>query len=204
MNTTFTKTVFLSLLALTGILISCRKNDVRVPDVSEKIAGVYELVRIQWDGDPVDVNNDGVTGNNLYPELMTLSTNAQGVYKTQVLVSDSSSGSIGMYIPLQNVSVTHDGRYPKGFMTGMALPLSLLFHIDREGSISVDHFDSLDVPESESRIEMKRIHDGQATFDELGHFVFTVHNTLYDHATDQLVDGIITYTYTRVQPFGTI
>ena len=51
---------------------------------------------------------------------------------------------------------------------------------------------------------MKRIHDGQATFDKLGHFVFTVHNTLYDHATDQLVDGIITYTYTRVQPFGAI
>jgi len=204
MNTTFTKTVFLSLLALTGILTSCWSNEDIAPNVSKKITGVYELVRIQWEGDPVDVNNDGVASNNLYPELMTLSTNAQNTYQAQVLVSNSSSGSIGMYIPLQNVSVTQDGRYPKGFMIGLSFPISLLYHIDSEGRVSVDHFDSLKVPESESRIEMKRMHDGQATFDEHGHFVFTVHNTLYDHVTDQLTDGIITYTYMKVDPFGTI
>ena len=204
MKTTFTKTIFLSLLASVGILTSCGINDDYTGDVSEKIAGVYDLVRIEWEGDPVDANDDGVAGNNLYPELMTLPTNAQNLHQAQVLVYDSFSGSIGFRIPLQNVSVTADGRYPKGFMTGSQLPVSLNFRINGRGTVSVDHFDSLSVPENEARIEMKRMHDGTATFDEQGRLVFTVHNSLYDHVTDRLVDGVITYIYTRLDPDGAI
>lgn len=184
------------------MLCSCSEDSSNsVEKTADQIEGTYNLIKITWEGKPLDINNDGIVSNNLYPELMSLSTNAGNEHHATVLSFslDRSKGAIGMCLPMQNVSVTYDGRYPTAWMIGNALPVSISYHIDPNGTLFVDHFDSLNLPENDSRIEMKRMNNGTVSFGFNGHMSFRVGYTLYDHQTGQLVEGTILYVFERIE-----
>jgi len=200
MNITL-KTVVLAILAIV-LFGSCKKDSADpIKDVSDQIYGTYNLKKILWEGEPVDVNNDGISSNNLYQELMDLPTNAGNKDNHLAHVSNFSENmqkaTISIRLPLQNFSITHDGRYPEVWMIGNALTVFLSYYIDSEGTIQVERFVSHNLPESDSRIELKRMKNGTVLFDLEGHLTFRTEYTLYDRLTKKLVDGIIQYTYEK-------
>lgn len=183
-----------------ALAYSCHNDTLKeVNRTADAIEGTYNLIAIEWEGNPVDINGDGITSINLYPELLSLPTNKQ-CFEAVVMdfSADRTYGSIGMHLPMQNVCVTYDGRFPKGWMTGNRFEVVISYHIDLDGNLSVDHFDSLNMPKDDSRIEMIRINNGTVFFDKKGMMSFRVGYTLYDLASDGLVDGIITYFFERV------
>lgn len=197
---------YLALFVLvTGLFCSCRKesNSNSVKETANMICGTYNLKMIKWEGEPVDVNNDGVASNNLYQELMDLPTNAENKdnYTAQVFLysEDMSKATISMMLPIQNYSISSDGRYPEVWMIGNPLPMHLSYSIDSKGSIQVERFESFNLPESDSRVELKRMKNGTISFDLNEHLTFRTEYTLYDRLTKQLVDGVIQYIYERVE-----
>ena len=166
-----------------------------------RIEGDYLLSGISWSGNPIDVNGDGVASNQLYTELMSLSMNVDTRFLAEVLPSlpDHREGVISIRFPIQNSSSTYDGRYPAAFMTGGALSVSLPYEIDSDGLLSIERFNSFDVPKYEMRVEIKSIHGGKVWFDEWDSLYFEAGYTFYDRLTDELVSGVIKYTYTRIE-----
>lgn len=192
---------FATVLILVGLCCSCKKDRLGlVEETAERIEGTYDLVAIVWEGEPLDVNNDGEASKDLFAELMSLPTNAGNKHQAIVLSlsSDRSTGAVGMDLPMQNVGVTPDGRYPTAWMIGNLLSVNISYQIDSNGIVSVDSFDSMNLPEDDSRVEMKRMHKGTVSFDYNGKMTFRVGYTLYDHQTGQLVDGIIHYIFDRL------
>ena len=196
---------FALFVLVSGLFCSCRKdsNSNSVIEIANKICGTYNLKMIKWEGEPVDVNNDGVARNDLYQELMDLPTNAENKdnYISQVsLYSEGmSKATISMMLPIQNYSVASDGRYPEVWMIGNPLSMHLSYSIDSKGSIQVERFESFNLPESDSRIELKRMKNGKVSFDLNEHLTFRTEYTLYDRISKQLVDGVIQYIYERVE-----
>lgn len=164
-----------------------------------RIEGDYLLSGISWSGNPIDVNGDGVASNQLYTELMSLSMNVDTRFLAEVLPSlpDHREGVISIRFPIQNSSSTYDGRYPTVFMTGGALSVSVPYEIDADGFLSIGHFDSFDIPKYEQRVEIKYIHDGKVWFDDGNNLYFEAGYTFYDRLNDELVSGIIKYSYTK-------
>lgn len=187
-------------IVLAGLPISCGKDNPS-SDTAARIEGDYLLSDISWTGNPVDVNGDGVASNQLYAELMSLSMNADTRFTAEVLPYSPghSEGVIGIRFPIQNSSATYDGRYPTGYMTGGTLSLSVPYEIDSDGHLSIECFDSFDVPKYEQRVEIKNIHDGKVWFDECDNLYFEASYTFYDRLTDELVSGVIKYTYTKIE-----
>jgi len=194
----FVRAFALSLLL--SVVCACEKDSTsNIYRTADAIVGNYELSAIYWEGNPIDVNNDGIANNELYDELLSLSTNSQDHFDSVVMdfSNDRAYGLIGMALPTQCVCVTADGQYPKGFMTGDNLPVSLSYWINDDGSIITERFESFETDEFERRVELRNIHDGTVVFDLCGHMTFSVMYTIYDHKTDGLVDGKMHYTFDR-------
>ena len=199
MNKFFLQSSFGLFIFLIVFSSCCKEVVSSVEETADKVEGVYDLIRATWQGNPIDVNNDGIAGTELLPELMSLPTNAQNRFIVSMLPisMDRQYGCLGMQLPMQNVYAESDGVYPKGCMVGNTLYVSMAYQIDEKGSLSVEHFDSVDCPESEKRIEWKRIRNGTVNLGQQGEILFTVSYTLYDHKDNQLVDGIMKYTFKK-------
>lgn len=183
------------------LICACNKdNSNMIAKVADEIEGEYNLVSMQWDGNPVDINSDGKAGNDIYSAMMSLPTNSQNEFHAIVISmsQDRSAGAIGMQIPLQNVSVLGDGSMPAAFMIGNTLPLSLSYRIQEDGTIKIEKFESLGMSEFDSRMEMRRINTGTACFNMAGKLLFSVNYSLFDHVTGTLVDGIIHYEWEKL------
>ena len=201
MNTHLFRKQYMLLAVMVVLFCSCNKGRLKsVEETAERIEGMYDLVAIAWEGEPLDVNNDGEASKDLFAELMSLPTNAGNKHQAIVLSlsADRSTGAVGMDLPMQNVGVTPDGRYPTAWMIGNLLSVNISYQIDSNDIVSVDSFDSMNLPEDDSRVEMKRMNNGTVSFDYNGKMTFRVGYTLYDHQTGQLVDGIIHYAFERV------
>ena len=192
----------LLLVVLSGFLCSCRDHySDLINETADRIEGTYDLEAIAWEGEPVDLNNDGIASKDLLQELLSLPTNAENNHQAVVtsITLDRSIGAIGMDLPMQNVSIAPNGQYPEGWMIGNMLTVSISYHIDSSGSLLVDHFDSVGLPDDDSRIEIKRMKNGTVSFDYKGHMSFKVGYALYDRQSKQLVDGIIQYLFERIE-----
>ena len=183
--------------------LSCGKSEADTPALSRtaaRIEGDYLLSRIDWEGDPVDINGDGIAGNRLYPEMMSLPMIAGHRFIAEVVVykPERCTGGIAIPFPIQNSSATYFGSYPVEYMSGGVLTVSIPFRIEPDGRIITESFKSFQVPEDELRVEIKNIHEGVAEFDDAGHLYFSACYTFYDRLTDELVSGAIKYTYTKL------
>lgn len=190
------------LVVLSGFLCSCRDHSSDlISETADKIEGIYNLEAIAWEGEPVDINNDGIASKDLLQELLSLPTNAENNHQAVVtsITLDRSSGAIGMDLPMQNVSIASNGQYPEGWMIGNMLTVNVSYHIDPNGSLFVNHFDSVGLPDDDSRIEIKRMKNGTVSFDFNGHMSFIVEYTLYDRQSRQLVDGVIQYLFEKIE-----
>ena len=194
----------LRIAALAAILSvftsSCNKEKVNLQaDTARQIVGYYNLTNVTWEGNAVDVNGDGISSNELYPQLSLLPLNAQRTDKAHVmnLSLDMSEGSVRLDLPVQGYSVSLNGQYPEDWIMGGSLTLSLSYEINSNGNIHVEQFDSFGLDRYDRRTEMSRIKNGDVTFDFDGHLCFKVGYTVYDFRTHELVDGIIQYTYLR-------
>lgn len=190
------------LIGIIALIPACKKDVVSpVDQMADKIEGIYTLAKITWAGTPVDVNGDGISNNDLFVELMSLPTNAQNQFLTDIrsYTQDRREGVICIQFPIQNLSITHDGRYPTGYMIGNTLSVNIRYQIDADGHLAVDRFESFDLPEDDLRIEIRSIHDGSVSFDKKNDPSFTAKHTFYDRKSGQLIDGTLTYHYTRVK-----
>ena len=193
------------IVILSVSLYSCNKADSNpVAKTADKIEGTYKLVSMHWEGDPVDVNADGLKSKDIMSELMALPTNAQNIFQSVVLPmnSERSIGAIGFQFPMQNVSVGPDGAFPTSWMTGNTLQLNISYKIEHDGTLNIEHFDALDMPEFDSRVEMNRINNGTVRFDLKGTLIFSVNYTLYDHISGQLVTDTLHYELEKVYSAG--
>lgn len=189
------------LIGLIALFPGCKKDVLSpVDQMADRIEGTYTLTKISWEGTPVDLNGDEIANNNLYEELMSLPTNAQNQFLTDIrsYTQDRREGVICIQFPIQNLSITHDGRYPTGFMIGNTLSVNIRYQIDADGHLFIDRFESFNLPEDDLRFEIRSIHDGIVSFNENYDPSFTAKHTFYDRKTDQLIDGTLTYYYTRV------
>lgn len=192
-----------ALIVTSLFILSCDKEQVSFLsyDVFSQIEGSYEVKSIVWDGNPIDLNNDNKASNDLYGELMSLPYNEmakdeQGAVVFGNVVREKVSGSICLSLPIQGIHVMHDGRYDG--MIGNTLYQFLPFTIDSGGVLSIEHLDSVRSSEYESRLEMKSIHDGTVSFDQMGNMYFTVCNVLYDYREQKLVEGVIQYKFAKI------
>jgi len=198
----FVSRLTLLLVVLSGFLCSCRDHHSElISETADRIEGTYNLNAILWEGEPVDINNDGTVSKDLYQELLSLPTNAENKHHAVVtsIALDRSLGAIGIDLPLQNFSIAPNGQYPEGWMIGNLLTVNISYHIDPSGSLFVEHFDSVGLPEDDSRIEIKRMKNGTVSFDYKGHLSFKVEYTLYDRLNRKLVDGVILYLFERIE-----
>jgi len=190
----------IALSLLLSVVCSCEKDSSsNIYRTAEAIVGNYGLSAIYWEGNPIDVNNDGIASNELYDELMSLPANSQDHFEAVVMdfSNGREDGIIGIWLPMQNVCDDEQGQYPKVFMTGGNFPVNLSYQINDDGSIITEHYESFGTNEFDSRVEMRSIHDGTVVFDLCGHMTFSVMYTIYDHKTDWLVDGKMHYTFVR-------
>ncbi|MCR5352057.1 MAG: hypothetical protein K6E35_06160 [Bacteroidales bacterium] len=190
------------LIGLIALLSGCKKDVLSpVDQTADRIEGTFALTQISWEGTPVDLNGDGIANNNLYEELLSLPTNAQNQFQTDIrsYTQDRREGVICIQFPIQNLSSTHDGRYPTGFMIGNTLSVDIRYQIDADGRLSVDRFVSFDLPEDDLRIEIRSIQDGIVSFNEKSDPRFTAKHTFYDRKSGQLINGTLTYHYSRVK-----
>ena len=200
MNQFIAQKVLVPVAVLICSLSSCNSDNASVNRAADKIEGAYELTRITWEGDALDINGDGVASNDLYGELLSLPINAENDHRALVqgLMKDRTVGFVRMQLPTQNVNVTEDGRYPTAWMIGSRIDVSLYYQIDPEGHLAIDHFDSIAVNEDDARIEMKSMNNGTAWFNEKGDLCFEVTYTFYDYIKAQLVEGIIRYSFEKI------
>lgn len=193
----FQKILFVVLICS---LSSCNSETNYVNRAADKIEGAYELTRITWEGDALDINGDGIASNDLYGELLSLPINAENDHRAfvQCLFQDRTVGYVRMQLPMQNVNITEDGRYPTAWMIGSRMNVSLYYQIDSEGHLAIDHFDSMAINEDDARVEMKKMNNGKAWFNGKGALCFKVTYTFYDYIKAQLVEGIIQYSFEKI------
>jgi hypothetical protein len=200
MNYLFSQKGCIFIVILTGLFSSCNTVVYSPIDrTADMIEGTYDLAGIMWEGDALDVNGDGITSNDLYSELMSLPINAENTHRAYVrcFSYDRTDGFVKMQLPMQNVNVTDDGRYPAVWMIGSRMTVNLLYQIDSQGHLTVDHFESLMVNDDDARVEMVRMNNGTVWFDEEENLCFKVTYTLFDYCKEQLVEGIIHYTFEK-------
>ncbi len=191
-------------LLLAGVILlaltSCHKEqEDKISETAEFIRGTYRLKSITWEGSPVDLNNDGVKGNDLYEELLSLPMNQISAWTGTVSGNVyRSTASIGLQMPIQGIKVDEFGNY-YGMAGGMWV-FSISGTINSDGTIEAN-FDRFNVNEYD-RLDLRKMHDGLVLFDMTGKgsFSFRVHATLYDRLTGSLVEGVITYCYEWFSP----
>ena len=113
----------LSLLVLV-LAVSCRQDYpyLRTPEAvatMDRVCGVYQLVSLDWDGGPVDLNGDGIAGESLLEEALS------GPFLGLTSCYDEQTGRLTGRVeaaPYNPALVTGDG---KGLYTGtpMFFPL---------------------------------------------------------------------------------
>ena len=198
MKQLFSRSLFLQVAILGGLLVSCTPEVSLVDSIAGKIEGTYDLTRMIWEGDPVDINGDGIVNNDIYSEMMSLPTNKQEHYAEVSSHLTGVYGIIAMTLPIQNVGKRSDGLYPKGWMTGNSVTVNISYQIDQKEGLIIEPFTTLG-KFPEERLELARMKNGTVDFDEDGHLHFNVEYTLYDHSKEQLVDGRIQYTFTKIE-----
>lgn len=200
MKRTFLLKLFVITISL-ALVYSCNKDKVNlITGTANKIEGYYELTSIQWDGDPIDINADGHASDDILSELMALPTNAQNSFQSAVLPinSDRSVGTIGFQFPMQNISRRWDGTMPVSDMIGNTLLLNISYKIEENGTLWVEHFESMNLSGHSSSVEMNKINNGTVKFDMKGELLFSVNYTLYDHCTKDLVTNTLHYTLRKL------
>lgn len=191
----------LILIALAASLfVSCKKDKSSDPLITaDLIVGQYKIKSVSWEGAPVDLDGDGVASKDLNVELMSLPFN-QNANNFHASVGNSyDRGRISFFIPIQGYEKEYDGSYPEGLMIGGDWPINLSYKINSKGEVLIDHLDQIDLGEFDSRIELSNIKNGIAFFDFQEHLSFRAEYTLYDRLTKQFVEGVIQYTFERIQ-----
>lgn len=200
MNQFISQKVFVPVVLICS-LSSCDTNRISsVNRVADMIEGTYDLTHITWEGDALDLNGDGITSDELYAELLSLPVNAENDHRAfvQCISQDRTIGYVKMQLPMQNVNVTEDGRYPTVWMIGSRITISLYYQIDPEGHLTIEQFDSIQINEDDARVEMLKMNNGTAWFNEKGQLFFKVTYTFYDYCKAQLVEGVIQYSFEKI------
>ena len=129
---------FAGLLLATMLLFSCEKNIVTIP---ADIAGDYNLVSVEWTLTPIDLNGDGISNNELWPELAELANIKQflqhGNKSWISLDGGLQNGHAFLYIPMQYLYVPYrnSNSIDEHYMRGDCVPFELFASIGRDSGL---------------------------------------------------------------------
>lgn len=192
--------IILMLTFLLTASTSCHKEkENKISETSEFIRGTYKLKSIIWEGDPIDLNNDGVQSNDLYVELLSLPANQISAWLgTATGNAQRSTVSIGLQMPIQGIRVDEFGDY-YGMEGGMWV-FSISGTINTDGTIEAT-LDRFRVDEYE-RLDLRTMHNGSVIFDmtDKGSYYLRLNAAFYDRLEHKLVEGVVTYGYEWFSP----
>ena len=184
-----TKVILLLIMSL-AIGTSCHEEkEDKISETAEFIRGTYRLKSITWEGDPVDLNNDGVQSNDFCDELLSLSGNNRSWWRGSAS-GDAWGARVGLEMPYQRVRKDVNGNYKENSMNGGVWTISLSGKINQDGTVEI-LFDRFRVDEFDP-VDLQKMHDGSVIFDMTGKgcYYFRLHAAFYDRLTHKLVEGI--------------
>lgn len=179
------------------VLISCEKTPVPEyrDELLSQVSGKYQLVEFLWEGDPIDINNDGEKTCDLLKEFRQW-----GGFEDNWYLYSSTKNALDyqgrVYARLPIVQETRPGK-----LWSSGCSIFTTYIIDNQGV----HFKNKDIqiakPEYEFEkvcpFEMDSLHIEflNSSSEESSHYLVSGKAKIYDNSTASIKEGIIHLDY---------
>lgn len=167
------------------------------------IKGTYCIESISWDGQPVDLDNDGLPSSDLYNELKGFALvdiedeAAAGVHSNSLEFPGAVfDGCVSIALPFQGVERSSSSAISCA-PEGLRWHASLMFVIDRDGTVSFDTISDLGLNDDDYRLDVSYVRDAKLQKSGAGRLQLSADWLFYDYATSSVVTGGVTVTYVR-------
>lgn len=205
--------IHLTIVAIIMALVSCTpKEDPQelLNNVCDQIRGKYICKSITFKGEPLDLNNDGISGNDLIKEFEGFQVATHRIHNEPVRIppvaSYNESQNITFEIPKQRVN--YDKRNKtyiiKDMLNGDSMFICFTYTIDESGRITAKSDNSQNnnlMSEDDDTIYLIDYNQSnrarKMTFDQKGKIEALIDCTFYDFATETLVTVPTRYIYER-------
>ena len=196
---------FLLVLAVS----SCAKEDNNIlRDANESIMGKYQCTSITWNGDPVDLNNDGAASQDIMTEFNNMDF-CREIVKTILRIREATD--IGQYmnftieVPMQDIVYSKiDDTYELQNSTyGNGMTIGFSFIVDNEGNISFkttpenDSVLTKEYPDSIEHYDYQFTSAKEISLLNPGIITAKINSAYWDHSKGEMVYGVTEYRYER-------
>ena len=187
------------------VSVSCNKpDDNRLEDVTDTIVGRYKCVSVTVQGTMLDINGDGISGNDLVAEFKDFWLASDRIAKLpapiQPIKSVGERKSILIDVPKQRVffNKTTSEYYIKDIYSGDSMMMSFDYTVDEDFNIITTPVEREDlIQEDYDTIHLIDNKCISLIFDGKGRFEALINCTFYDFATDKMVTVPVIYIYER-------
>lgn len=196
----------ISIIAALAVTVSCGRKPIVNPleEISDTIRGKYYCVSATVQGNPLDLDKDGVPGTDLKEEFKH-KTNAMSAIESPLFIHPVSGfneeQSINVDIPLQAINYNKiTGEYEVEFDSSM-MYIYFSYMVDSKGIIST-HAQNKDLRLDEAdtmiyNVDRNNTKGRQITFFQNGMIEILIDSMYYDFCTGQIVKVPVKFVYER-------
>ena len=196
------------LLCLTVLSCSKEKESRLINEWNLSINGRYAISSLEWDGDGIDLNNDGVASSDLieeYRHFRNWQELSFSACKVKLIEEIGHYYSLTIKLPIQHITMnSHDDSFQldENGYGGVHL---LLFRLNKKGELDIkkEEEDIITViPESEKYSANYASCGGtEIILMKDGIIKFATNCYLYDYSSNGFVTGKMTGTLTREKSY---
>lgn len=205
---------FLAISAVATLLVACGKDDFsKVIETSSKIEGRYECVSALWYGRSVDLNNDGVSSNDLFAEFDHMSNSLSALGSQAMVITGvedtEHEGRVSISFPMQYIRENKsDGHLSFANPLGGTAWYEISYTIDKDGKVIWQEPASISDPEQyviddvHYRDGIDYLRTGRADVQYFidGQFFIIFDLTYYDWSSSSWIAGKVEMRYRRRAP----
>lgn|SRR5574344_450165 len=203
-----------SMLTVAALAVSCNKDpgDDLLTRTVDTVIGTYECKSITLVGDPVDLDNDGVSSVDLVKEYSKI-WNASIALTSKIRIHPAEAfGSevyFNMEIPVQcvnydKISMKYVPPHDVDYLFGKSIVVNFSYSVDPSGAITTnlrnDTYTSSYYDEEYiiRNVILKNAFEKEVTLFKDGRIEVEIKNVLFDYSTGKLITAPVKYVYERI------